>query len=195
MRVAETLKVGRRRRPDAVDVPGTDVDDPEGESRGKTDDGLDAKDYVEFLRGEMRARKKVFAPEVGRGAAWEVLLGIWYGERRQRSCGLLMTELAAACTMSPSLARRGVDQLIEAGLVTRMRSHTDNRLVVVTLSVQGRRLFLEFLGRLKALAKQGTGTVAAGKCLNTGHSATSRGLDAGDSVAKVREFGTQSAND
>jgi DNA-binding MarR family transcriptional regulator len=67
-------------------------------------------------------------------AQYSLLFGL--GDGRRRSVG----ELALAADLSPATATQMLDSLATAGLVQRVRSETDKRVVLTSLTERGRAL-------------------------------------------------------
>lgn len=59
------------------------------------------------------------------------------------SDGLSSSELAQAADLSPATATRMLDSLVDQGLVTRVRSESDRRIVTCSLTDHGREVIAE----------------------------------------------------
>lgn len=74
-------------------------------------------------------------------AQYGLLFGLYFGE------SLSSRELAAAADVSPATATEMLDSLAASGLVERVRSHEDKRIVLTSLTDRGRAVVEQRRGR------------------------------------------------
>lgn len=119
-----------------------------------------ADDLLDRLEAALReASRQLNRITRARLAEFELTLPRFYALKMVGHCGVLtMSALQERLGLAPSTVTELVDDLVEAGLVIRERSHEDRRVVTVALTPAGKRVMAR-LGRYRreALAQAAAG--------------------------------------
>ena len=97
------------------------------------------------MHAVMPPYREIFADHDLTDQQWRVLRALWEFDR------LSMVDLAAQTVLPPPSLVGIVDRLEKRGLVSRIRSETDRRLVYLTATEQGRALHAEVEPRIDAI--------------------------------------------
>ena len=115
---------------------------PPGEPRQKP-----PQERIGSLMALRKERKKIFGADLFEDPVWEMLLDLANADARGRE--VPVTSLCLVSGVSTTTALRRIDDMAEAGLVTRRRDLTDGRRVLVGLTDDGRAKVERYLSSLE----------------------------------------------
>lgn len=105
------------------------------------------QERIGSLMALRKERKKIFGADLFEDPVWEMLLDLANADARGRE--VPVTSLCLVSGVSTTTALRRIDDMAEAGLVTRRRDLTDGRRVLVGLTDDGRAKVERYLSSLE----------------------------------------------
>lgn len=105
------------------------------------------RERIDSLMALRKERKKIFGERLFEDPVWEMLLDLANADARGRE--VPVTSLCLVSGVSTTTALRRIDDMADAGLVTRRRDETDGRRVLVGLTDDGRAKVERYLSSLE----------------------------------------------